>query len=294
MDVAFKILYKTNIMQLPRHVQSFTHHPGSNWRSLGYSILRAGHVEAAPDSYIERQHHDGQDILFCLSGRGVIESRGWRHEVCENQLAWLSNELPHAHRADPADPWQLMWVRLVGPDEPALRTMVFGENKCVFDVAEPERMRVWFQRLFAALERRDTMLDLELNQLVATLLMLLSGRQEGRREHGSPLPRRVAKAITAMRTDLAHPWSAEQLERVCGVSATHLRRLFAIHLGTSPRKWLVQERLLKAQNLLADTGLSVTEIGALCGFSDVFHFSREFKRYIGSSPAHWRKSEKVF
>lgn len=261
---------------------------------MGYSVLRAGHVEAAPDSVLERQFHEGQDILFCLKGQGIVSSLGEYNEVGPHQLAWLANELPHGHRADRSEPWELMWVRIAGLDEPALRAWIFGKNKSVVDVAEPEAVRAWFERLFASLERRDTALDAELNQLVATLILLLVGRQSERKEFGTPLPVPVTKAIAVMRSDLARPWSSADLEHVCGVSATHLRRLFSEHLQRAPHQWLVQERLLKAQNLLADTNLSVTEIGITCGFSDVFHFSRKFKHHIGFSPAHWRKREKVF
>jgi len=278
--------------ETPAHLQSHTHVPQPGWVLSGFSVLRAGHVRSAPGSALMRSRHAGQDLLFCVAGRGQIESSERSFPVSGGQVAWLANEMPHAHRADVDDPWELMWLRLDGPEPASIRSSLFGENEHVRQVAEPDRLQAWFQRLFATLERRDPSLDLELNQLVAALWLLLGGRDSAGRSAG--LPRPVARAIAVMRDDLTAAWSAATLEDVCGVSATHLRRLFAQHLNTSPHRWLMQERLLRAQNLLADTDLAIGEIGERCGFADVFHFSREFKRHLGASPAKWRRAERAF
>jgi transcriptional regulator GlxA family with amidase domain len=70
-----------------------------------------------------------------------------------------------------------------------------------------------------------------------------------------------------------------------------VRRLFRRHLRTSPHQWLLRERLTRAQTLMSDSPLSLAEIAELCGFCDVYHFSREFRRSIGLPPASWRKHE---
>ncbi len=35
----------------------------------------------------------------------------------------------------------------------------------------------------------------------------------------------------------------------------------------------------------------LTEIAGLCGFCDVYHFGRAFKRAVGVAPATWRRAE---
>ena len=44
-----------------------------------------------------------------------------------------------------------------------------------------------------------------------------------------------------------------------------------------------------AKNLLVEDELSVSEISQVCGFLDVYSFSRAFKKWAGMSPSEYRK-----
>ena len=59
----------------------------------------------------------------------------------------------------------------------------------------------------------------------------------------------------------------------------------------SPRRWLIRERLIAAQSLMIRENTPIASIAEACGFCDVYHFGREFKRVVGTSPAAWRRTE---
>ena len=74
------------------------------------------------------------------------------------------------------------------------------------------------------------------------------------------------------------------LARVCHVSRSHLSALFKKEVGCSFPEYLVSFRIHKAEKLLREEGLRVSEVAELVGYKDAAHFSKIFKKYTGVSP----------
>lgn len=72
--------------------------------------------------------------------------------------------------------------------------------------------------------------------------------------------------------------SVRDLARRLFISPDHLRHLFAKTGHPSPLRCIIERRLERARNLLAQPELSVTEVAEEAGFADVYHFSRLFKQ----------------
>ncbi len=263
--------------------------PEAGWGQAAFSILRAGKMAAAPDYRVVRDRHVGQDVLFCVSGTGFVETMGQKIAVRAGELAWIANEQPHAHHADPDDPWTLLWFRFDGPNMPLLRSKMFGEAVSLAKIEDELPLRNWFERLFAAMHTGGSGLEFRLNHLVGEFLSILDGAIRGDRHGALPEPLRLA--LSAMRGDIRKSWDSDALSALTHLSPSHLRRLFRKHLRTSPHQWLLRERLTRAQGLITDSDVAVAEVAELCGFCDVYHFSREFKRSIGTPPATWRRRE---
>lgn len=269
--------------------ESLHYVPEAGWPRSAYTVLRAGKMSAASDYRVSRDVHVGQDVLYCVTGGGFVETLDREFRVGAGELAWIANERPHTHRADPRDPWTLLWFRLDGPEPAALREKLFGDTVPKAPVADGVSLQAWFERLFLAMRSRPAGLDLRLNQLVGEFLTMVDQARWG--VPHDRVPEVLTVAMLAMRADLGRSWNSEDLSQLARVSPSHLRRLFGKHLRTSPHQWLLRERLTHAQALIADSNIPLAEIAEICGFCDVYHFGREFKRSIGAPPATWRRTE---
>ena len=84
-------------------------------------------------------------------------------------------------------------------------------------------------------------------------------------------------------------WSIRELAEICGLSETHLRRLFLERTGYSPKEYIDRQKMLLAGETLQTTEKSIGEIARAFGYMDPFHFSRRFKEIMGISPKFYRR-----
>jgi len=82
--------------------------------------------------------------------------------------------------------------------------------------------------------------------------------------------------------------SLEALALRTGVTPFHLVRVFTRAIGLSPHQYLVQTRIQHATALLA-RGLPCSFVAAMTGFADQSHLTRQFKRYVGITPASYQR-----
>lgn len=78
------------------------------------------------------------------------------------------------------------------------------------------------------------------------------------------------------------------IARVCDISLTRLIRGFQRSAGLPPHRWLLEQRVAKARDLLVGQ-LQLAAVGDLCGFADQSHFTRVFTRIVGVGPGAWQK-----
>ncbi len=83
--------------------------------------------------------------------------------------------------------------------------------------------------------------------------------------------------------------SLDEIAHFCNVSRSHLGRLFRENLHISLQGYLIQCRLNKTRELLANTALSINEIAVRVGYQNELNLLRAFKKAYGISPNLWRK-----
>ncbi|MFN9475055.1 helix-turn-helix transcriptional regulator [Acidovorax sp.] len=89
--------------------------------------------------------------------------------------------------------------------------------------------------------------------------------------------------------DPAGEHSVHALARSQGQASRTLQRHLAAH-GLSCRTIATEARTRSAAQWLLDTPHGIAEIGFACGFADQPHFTREFARQVGMTPARYRQA----
>jgi len=83
---------------------------------------------------------------------------------------------------------------------------------------------------------------------------------------------------------LDEPISVEELANMAGLSRFHFARAFKTSTGEAPYRYIQEQRLRRAHDLLRGTNLPIGDIAAAVGYDDQGHFAKVFRRSYGTSP----------
>jgi len=101
--------------------------------------------------------------------------------------------------------------------------------------------------------------------------------------------RRIRRSVELMHTQLDQDLTLKALAAASYLSPFHFARLFKKLTGASPHNYLAGIRATRAQLLLAQTDLSIAEVGARVGYLSGSHFSKAFRTATGATPREFRR-----
>ncbi|WP_342570564.1 AraC family transcriptional regulator [Paenibacillus sp. FSL R5-0749] len=124
-------------------------------------------------------------------------------------------------------------------------------------------------------------------QFIHEMLIQLT-EQEIKTEHADPVKQTLRYIQNHYREQVTLDSLAEQFN----YSSRHLSMQFKRKTGYSPIDYLIQTRLAKARTLLVRSDATLGEIAAEVGYSDVYYFSRIFKKHVGISPIQYQRNRR--
>ncbi|UIR57542.1 AraC family transcriptional regulator [Sphingobacterium sp. SRCM116780] len=124
------------------------------------------------------------------------------------------------------------------------------------------------------------------------LFLILSGAKAGKTflHFLSSLVNPKADIEFIVNENLFQPIAIDDFAKLSGRSLPTFKREFEQHFHTSPRKWINQQRLKRASEMLKNTNLNVSEVAFECGYEHVSHFIRIYKAEFGETPSETKKA----
>lgn len=112
---------------------------------------------------------------------------------------------------------------------------------------------------------------------------------QGQRRHkNAALLEQLAALRNRMQQQPELEWTIDTICEDLQISKSALQKNYRKHFGRSIFEDLIEFRIRKAQLLLTETALTVTEISVRCGYSTESYFMKQFKRVTGSTPSEYR------
>ena len=187
-------------------------------------------------------------------------------------------EDPFRERYQPVQFFETMYRHNVSVSPLLRRLEIAVDNNC-----EPH---AWFEEQFQLLAARMLITHREVNREIDRLpLAKAATRLE--------VYKRILIARDYMEASLDRPISVGDIAGVACFSPFHFLRSFKQVFGETPHQYLTRRRIERAQDLLIQTDMSVTNICFAVGFESLGSFSSLFRRHSGVSPEGYRMRNRI-
>jgi AraC-like DNA-binding protein len=147
----------------------------------------------------------------------------------------------------------------------------------------------WIQSIQQELAQQPIGYGTRVNHLIDELLIFIARQSTHQTNLRRDFPQTFMKLEQALRRNLAHPWTVEEMAALVGLGTTAFSEKVKSFTGFSPLNYLINIRISEAIKLLRRKELHVTHIALDTGFYSSQHFSTTFKKLTGYTPGEFRK-----
>lgn len=250
----------------------------------------SGHPKSHDFSWQSGRVLDEFALVYISSGRGKFESKpGFTAPIEPGHAFLLFPGVWHRYVPEPEIGWQEHWIGFDGEIARRwLRHKFISQKNPILKINAEDTVLATFSRMMQSIRANRPALQQILAGAATYLLGLFYSAQQAQSAVETQNPNAIELAISRIQNEFARELDMELLARELGVSYSWFRSTFAAHTGLSPHQYLLELRILRARNLLAETELSIKEIALQTGFEDEHYFSRLFRKKLNLPPSQWR------
>ncbi len=274
-------------------------------------VVGANRYRFSPGEHIVNPHVMSVSFIWVLSGGGEIVAGGKRFRVDSQRVVRLPWHHAVEYRADQRGPFHVGTLHVVPRHarvaqviprvahlrgDPLLLDPARSGDASAFLPGISSTRNSAARRIVEfgtiAIERLgEDAFDEEYFRALGRLVLIENASWAAGHAHQSTLPGSLELMTTFVRHHIAEPLTVARVAESARCSETTAQRLFARHVGESMQSWIRRMRLREAAALLRTTGLRVSEVAQLVGYSDPLYFSRAFRRAYGVAPSRFAQTE---
>lgn len=255
-------------------------------------ITDIGYYPKAHQHYIDRPHGINQHIIiYCVEGHGWVTINKKKMDISPSNFIVIPARTPHKYGVDDTDPWTIYWVHFKGDIATFVVDLITNnsQNYLPYLSYNENRIRL-FEEICFNLENGYSIDNMRYaNMIFYHFLSSLLYEEKYNRVATTQPADPIATIIELMKNKLHSTLTLNDLAGYCHLSVSHFSTLFRQKTGFSPVEYFNQLKIQDACQSLAFTRKPVKQIAGELAFYDQYYFSRIFSKYMGISPAKYRK-----
>ncbi len=248
-------------------------------------------VERAPDpnwGTINRLNPDFYVLGYAKSGEAFYNIGNDSFTVSKGHVVFMQPKICYTNRSNPENPWSFYSCGFTMSAGDLESERLIAEFPSTLRCSDSSRLSENFSELNRIWMMRSKGYKLKCRSLILDILFILMSDEDRRRMHSAHFDK-LNKIIDLMRENYDRSYSLDELCELSELSSSHFRQLFKQLTGMSVVQFQNHLKIEKAKDLLLSENCSVTEAAHNVGFSDIYYFSRMFKKLTGTNPSDYRQ-----
>lgn len=278
---------------------------GQEDESWGLEVLTAGYARIRPNEEYPSREHPGNHYfnwdkgrvlndcyaVYITSGNGYFQSRQCDPiEIREGTVMMLYPGEWHRYKPEESTGWDEYWVGFNGIIMKDLMSRhFFHPSDPLLQIGIQDNLLQIFRDIIDSVKSENP--GYQAQACGAVMYLLGSIHASLRRKNNIATGNTevlIGQARMLMLAGLERPVSPEQIADELNVSYSWFRKSFKAVTGLAPGQYILQLKIERAIQLLADPGKSVKEVAYELNFESAFYFSALFKKKLGVSPEQYR------
>lgn len=229
-------------------------------------------------------------IHYVTKGCGFFEADGKKYRVKTGDIFIIHpNEKVTYYSPDTENTWSFCWIGFNGSSaEQYFKETGLKDNTAVFPLTNDEFLSVISNCLDYVESVNFEASQLLLNSYLINALSVICKRTKNKPEKGKT-SHIVERAVRYIEFNYMNDITPGSIAAFFSIDRTYFYRIFKNATGSSPEHYIINYRIKKAADFLKSSDYSIGEIASFVGISDIYYFSKLFKKVKGVPPSVYRK-----
>ena len=256
-------------------------------------LLNAARSRYDGDWHSVPHSHQHIELFYIVGGKGQFLIQGQLYPVLANQLVIINPGILHTEVSLNAQPLEYLVLGIEGIELAVDESANSGFS--ILEHIENAEITSCMRNILREMELKPNGYE-DVCQAYMEILIIRLMRSTDLTVPSNPQALSSNRQCAAVKRYIDQHFkealTLDHLAEEVHMNKYYLSHAFKREFGVSPMNYMISQRIEESKYLLAETDLSLSQIGRLLGFSSLSYFSQVFRRTQAISPHEYRQKAK--
>lgn len=230
-------------------------------------------------------------LIYITRGSGYFSSQSCKLQpISAGSIILLFPEEWHSYYPDKETGWDEYWVGFRGSFiDKKVESGFFSKEKPLHKIGLSASIIELYENIMEVATKEKAGYQLMISSIVLHILGAMYYKDLNNSFTNTYMTERMNEARIIMKENAENPPTTEEIAERVGLGYTWFRRIFKEYTGISPAQYQIQQRIMRAKELLTTTHLNISEIAYQLNFESSGQFATFFKNKEGITPSEFRE-----